>query len=397
MDIFDAAHYRGVRRPVGEAETLPAWCYTSPAFHAREVERIFTPGWHFVGRADEVPEPGSYLAVDTPLGPLVVMRDAGGRVGAFANACRHRGARLLEGRGHAQTIVCPYHAWTYGPDGRLLGAPGMHDRPGFQRGDWGLTAVRCEAWQGFLFVSFAGAGSGLLEHLGDLAGTLDSYGFDRMVCVRRIDYEVAANWKLLVENAMEEYHTGTVHHASLGQQHAVQEETRGHWDAIYIPQETSIAVLPGEAPPFPPVPGLAGRAAHGTYFTMLHPATQFACTQDCMWWLRVVPLGPARSRLEVGFCFPATTVARPDFREGLGRYMHRWETGIAEDNRICEAQQAGLASALRVAGPFALREPAVHRVNNWVLDQVLDGPGRPRAVAGAMPAGPACGAGPCAT
>jgi phenylpropionate dioxygenase-like ring-hydroxylating dioxygenase large terminal subunit len=179
---------------------------------------------------------------------------------------------------------------------------------------------------------------------------------------------------------MEEYHTGTVHHASLGQQHAVQVETRGHWDAIHIPQETSIAVLPGETPPFPPVSGLAGRAAHGTYFTMLHPATQFACTQDSMWWLRIVPLGPARSRLDVGFCFPRTTVARSDFEEGLKRYMHRWETGIAEDNRICEAQQAGLASALRRPGPFALREPAVHRLNNWVLDQVLDGPGRPRAV-----------------
>jgi phenylpropionate dioxygenase-like ring-hydroxylating dioxygenase large terminal subunit len=97
------------------------------------------------------------------------------------------------------------------------------------------------------------------------------------VCVRRLDYEVACNWKLLVENAMEEYHTGTVHHASLGQQYAVQEDTRGHWDAIHIPQETSIAVLPGEAAPFPPVPGLTGRAARGTYFTMLHPATQFAC------------------------------------------------------------------------------------------------------------------------
>ena len=58
VDLFDPEHYRGVRRPVGEAETLPAWCYTAPEFYAREVERIFVPGWHFVGRTDEVPEPG---------------------------------------------------------------------------------------------------------------------------------------------------------------------------------------------------------------------------------------------------------------------------------------------------------------------------------------------------
>jgi Rieske 2Fe-2S family protein len=98
-----------------------------------------------------------------------------------------------------------------------------------------------------------------------------------------------------------------------------------------------------------------------------------------MWWLRVLPLGPARSRLGVGFVFPRTTVARPDFADGVKRYFRRWETGIGEDNAICEAQQAGLASALRRPGPFALREPAVHRVNNWVLDQVLDGPARRRA------------------
>ncbi len=380
MDLFDPAHYARVRRPVAEAETLPAWCYTSPEFYAREVERIFSPGWHFVGRADEVPEAGSYLAVDTVPGPLLLLRDAGGRIGAFANTCRHRGARLLDGRGRCRTIVCPYHAWTYGPDGRLLGAPGMQDRPGFDRADWGLTPVRCQSWRGFVFVSFVERGPGLVEHFGDLAEKLDAYALDDLVCVRRLDYEVAANWKLLVENAIEEYHTGTVHHASLGQQHARQEPTRGHWDAIYIAQETSIAVLPGETPPFPPMAGLCGPAAHGTYFTILHPATQLACTQDCLWWLRVVPLGPTRSHLGVGFCFPRSTVARPDFGTGVTRYMRRWETGIAEDNAICEAQQAGLASRLRRPGPFALREPAVHRVNNWVLDQVLDEPGRPRAV-----------------
>ena len=222
MDIFDPAHYGGVRRPVGEAETLPAWCYTSPEFYAREVERIFTPGWHFVARTDELPEPGSYLAVDTAPGPLLLLRDGAGRVGVFANTCRHRGARLLDSHGRCRTIVCPYHAWTYGPDGSLLGAPGMQDRPGFDRAAWGLTPVRSESWQGFLFVRFSDRGPGLVEHFGDLAEKLGSYAFDQMVCVRRRDYDVACNWKLLVENAMEEYHTGTVHHASLGQQYAVQ-------------------------------------------------------------------------------------------------------------------------------------------------------------------------------
>ena len=360
--------------------SLPAWTYSDPEFFAAEKERVFAPSWQVVCHVSDVPEAGDWRSIEIIGESVIVVRQKDGGLRAFANTCRHRGTRLLDGRGRCRTIVCPYHAWTYGPDGSLLGAPGMQDRPGFDRADWGLTPVRSESWQGFVFVSFTDAGPGLVEHFGDLAEKLGSYDFDEMVCVRRLDYEVACNWKLLVENAMEEYHTGTVHYASLGQQYAVQEDTLGHWDAIHIPQETSIAVLPGETAPFPPVPGLTGRAARGTYFTMLHPATQFACTQDCMWWLRVVPLGPARARLEVGFCFPRTTVARADFEAGVKAYMHRWETGIAEDNAICEAQQAGLTSVLRQPGPFALREPAVHRLNNWVLDQVLDGPDRPRAV-----------------
>jgi len=131
--LLEPAHYAAVRLPVDRAETLPAWCYGSAEFYARESGRIFMLGWHFVGRADLVAASGDYLTADTPGGPLVLLRDAGGCLGVFANTCRHRGARLFDGGGSCRTIVCPYHSWTHGPDGGLLGAPGMHDRPGFDR------------------------------------------------------------------------------------------------------------------------------------------------------------------------------------------------------------------------------------------------------------------------
>ena len=188
---------------------------------------------------------------------------------------------------------------------------------------------------------------------------------------------------------MEEYHTGTVHHASLGQQHAVQEETRGHWDAIHIPQETSIAVLPGETAPFPHLPGLTGRPARGTYFTILHPATQLACTQDAMWWLRIVPARPRALAPRRRLRFPRTTVARPDFADGVKQYFHRWETGIAEDNAICEAQQAGLASALRRPGPVRApraRRPPASTTGCWTRCSTARGAGARCAICDPAPA-----------
>ena len=379
-DIFDPRHYAACRRPVLEAETLPAWCYTSPAFFEREQERVFARAWQYVGRSDEVPRPAGYRAVETVGGPVLLLRGEDGSLRAVANSCRHRGARLATGAAACRRLVCPYHAWTYRMDGRLAGAPGMAESAGFDAGSEELAPLRLESWAGFLFVCYDDTTPPLAYYLGDLTERLASYRFEDMVCVRRVDYEVAANWKLIAENAMEAYHTGSVHSASLGQQNARELATAGHWDAIQVLQDSSIAVLPGQSAPFAPVDGLSDEARAGTIFTTLHPNTQFACVQDCMWSLTFRPVAADRTVVEVGQYFPTSTVARDDFAEGAALYFTRWDTGIDEDNGICEAQQAGLTSTLRRPGRFSGRERAVHRLNGWLLDQVLDEPGAARRI-----------------
>lgn len=374
-NLFDPALYADVRRPLAEARTLPAWCYTSPEWHAREIERCFASTWSFVGHASEIAKAGDYLSVDLAVGPALVLRGSDDQLRGFVNSCRHRGSRLLaEGAGTIRrAIVCPYHSWTYGLAGELVGAPGMKATAGFRREDWGLVPLRLETWQGLMFVNADPAAPPLVDHLGDFAEKFACYAFADMAVARRSSYEVGCNWKLLAENAMEEYHTGTVHRGSLGQQHSVPEETRGAWDALYIPQATSIAVLPGETPPFPPIATLTGRPAAGSYFTMVYPNTQFACTQDCMWCVTFQPLAPERTRIKVGFCFPQDTLARPDFEHAAAKYFERWTVSIGEDNAIGEIQQQGLRTALRPPGPMAAREFAVHRVYQWLLDRMLDG------------------------
>jgi phenylpropionate dioxygenase-like ring-hydroxylating dioxygenase large terminal subunit len=373
--MFDPALYAEQLRPFGRSHSLPAWCYTAPGFHVREVERCFAPAWNFIGHASELDTPGSYLAADLVTGPVVALRGADGVLRAFANVCRHRGARLLaEGAGRLRAIACPYHAWTYDAAGRLIGAPRMKDVAGFDRADWGLVPLRLESWQGLLFVAGDAACPPLADYLGDFTIAMASHDLAAMRVVRRDSHDIACNWKLLAENALEEYHTGVVHRGSLGQQHSEPVETRGAWDAIFIPQATTIAVLPEDRSTLPPIAGLAGRAAHGTYFTIVYPNTQFALTQDCLWWLNFHPLGHDRTRLRLGFCFPAATVARADFAEQSAKYFRRWSAGIAEDNGVGPMQQAGLASAFHRPGPLAPPEFAVHRFQRWLLGRVLDGP-----------------------
>jgi choline monooxygenase len=153
--IFAPHHYRNVRRPTLEAETLPAWSYTSREFYEREVERIFRKEWNFVGRADEIPRRGDYNVFDLVGESVIVLRDRDDRLRAFANNCRHRGTRLLDGSGNCKSIACPYHAWVYALDGSLISSLGMEETSGFDPAAFGLIETRLEEWAGFLFVNFS--------------------------------------------------------------------------------------------------------------------------------------------------------------------------------------------------------------------------------------------------
>jgi phenylpropionate dioxygenase-like ring-hydroxylating dioxygenase large terminal subunit len=373
VDIFDPAHYAKARLPVLEAETLPPWCYTSQAFFDREVQRVFKTSWNFIGREDELPKPGDYAAYDLVGEPVLIVRDRSGVLRAFANSCRHRGTRLLDGTGNCRAIVCPYHGWAYGLNGDLLGAAGMEESTGFEKRNYGLQPIRLEVWDGFVFINFAAHGVGLREYLGDLPARLDSYRLGEMICVRRREYDLACNWKIYLENAMEDYHTPYVHRQSIGAQHTVPEESHGAWGGIHMAAEKTIAVLAediGHA--FPPIPSLEGKAAQGTYFLVLYPSTFFALTQDCMWWLQQFPDGPARTKVVVGSCFPREIAARTDFAEKAAFYYRRWDKSLPEDNAISERQQAGLRSSFASPGRLSVREPMVRDIANWLLDRVLD-------------------------
>ena len=376
-NMFDPKLYDAVRRPLGEASHLPAWCYTSEAFYRAEVERIFMRTWNFLGRADQLKKPGDYFTVEMTGIPLIVLRGADGKLSAFVNSCRHRGARLLTGEGSGRrTIACPYHAWVYGMDGSLLAAQGMDGIADFQLGDHGLQPVRLETWDGFVFVNFDAGADSLDEYLGDLPQRMASYDLGSMVTVRRKEYQIDCNWKLLTENSMEEYHTATVHRGSIGAQTLTYEKGRGQWEAGHLFSEKSVATLPGEKGGFPHIKSLTGNAATGTYFVLLNPCTTLALAQDSLMWLELYPLGAARTKLVVGSAFPRSTVERADFEEVVQIYYRRWDKSIPEDNWISEEQQRGLESPLSKTGRVSRFEPVVHSMANWILDRVLEVPGK---------------------
>ena len=372
MDVFDPKMYARAMRPLAEAETLPPWCYTSQEFYDAEVKEIFKKTWSFVGRVDEIPGPGDFITADLCNDSVIVVRDRENSINALANSCRHRGTRLVHGSGNCSLFSCPYHSWAYSLKGDLVATPGMEGVSDLDRGQYPLLRIRSEIWGGFIFVTANEKAAPLTKYLGNADETFSSYSFEDMRVARKKEYDLPCNWKLYIENAMEDYHTKTVHRVSIGTQVCSRVTSSPNWDAIHMPQETSVAVLPGEATPFPQIPTLRGKAAEGTYFAVIYPNWFFATTQDCMWWLHAQPRGPNRSIVTHGAVFPKDTISRQDFSAVVEKYYKRWDKSLPEDNEIAVLQQAGLNSSFARPGRLSLNEPIVHSMTQWVLDKVLD-------------------------
>src|SRR5262245_23601428 len=139
------------------SRTMPGEFYTSSNILAQEIETIFARDWSCVGRASRLERPGDYFLCTVAEESIIVVRDGQGTLRAFFNVCRHRGTRICRDEsGHfTETIQCPYHAWTYGIDGRLVGAPQMQEVEGFDKRDYPLHPAAIAEWEGFLFVSVA--------------------------------------------------------------------------------------------------------------------------------------------------------------------------------------------------------------------------------------------------
>lgn len=360
-------------QPINSARGMPAGFYTSPEIFALERQHILLKTWFFVCRQEQLAKPGDYRAFDSVGGPILVIRGKDGVLRAFANYCRHRGSILLEGTGNCSRIVCPYHAWSYLSDGTLYGCPDMADAEGFDRVENGLVPVRMENWAGFIFLNFDQNAPPLLTHLGDLPDRLASHRPETFRCTWTATLEPRCNWKLILENAMETYHTGVVHKDSVGAQQSRSLATRGQWHCIQVVSGRSIATLPGAPPPFPAIAGLDEDAQQGTYFTVIHPACQFAVAQDCLWWLNVLPIAHDRSRLEIGGCFPQAVVDAPGFAEKAAPYYERWEVVGREDVGILEKQQIALGSVLYKPGPLSWRDDQVQALSLWVMDRLPGG------------------------
>jgi Rieske 2Fe-2S family protein len=342
------------------ARTLPGRYYTAPEVLALEQERIFCRSWICVGRADALAAPGDYMLVEIAGESIIVLRDQSGERRAFYNVCRHRGTRLCEATSGklSETIQCPYHAWTYALDGRLIGAPHMHEAQGFDKKDYPLHAVALAEWEGFLFANLDPAAEPLARAFGRLAGRFARYNLPALRSVRRIEYEVRANWKLILQNFNECLHCPTIHPElttklpyTSGANDLVAGPFLGGYMEIKAPHES--ATISGRACALP-LGDLSAEDRHRAFYYALFPTMMLSLHPDYAVFYTVWPQAPLESRVVCEW------MVHPDAPAAAGYNIQDaeefWDRTNRQDWHICERSQLGVSSRAYSPGPYSPRE-----------------------------------------
>jgi Rieske 2Fe-2S family protein len=334
--------------------------YTSPEIFREELERIVLRKWICAGRASLIPAAGDYFvrAIDTE--SVIVVRGADGAVGAFHNLCRHRGTRLCEtDRGSfTNTIRCPYHAWTYGLDGRLLAATSMSAVAGFAVADYPLLPVAVAEWDGFVFLSLAESPEPFAASHAALMGRFERYHIAGLQSLRRIDYNVRANWKLIFENYNECYHCPSVHPRLVKLSPAnsgANDLTSGAFLGGYMevrPGFESMS-LSGKACGIPVGP-LPPEDMHRVYYYSLFPNMLLSLHPDYVMVHTLWPQSSDRTLIECEWLFHPASSENPEFDpdDAVGF----WDRTNREDWHICEQSLLGIASRAYRPGPYSPRE-----------------------------------------
>lgn len=375
MNIIDQAAHRFMSTDYKAASVLDADFYLSDEIFEQEKDKIFRPSWHMVCRIEDIPEKGDYFCDEFLGQKLFVLNSPDGEIRAFANVCRHRWSTLLEGKGKldrgGKAIVCPYHRWCYNFEGKLIGAPDVKGLERFSPDVWGLHKLRCQIWNGFVFVTLSDEAEEFESYIGGYDELVSPY-HNNLTCVRKTQYEINANWKGYIEVDMETYHTPSVHPGSIGVQNVEAVKPNAQYIGVYHECETTVALKPEERHMgFPHIDELSGKQSAGTYFCVILPSLFIVNTLDSMWWIHKVPKAVDTTEVRCGFSFPFSTTQRDDFEQVSKLYFNRWDTVIEEDNWIVEKQYQGITSnQFSTLGRYANSEPVVFDFDKWVVSKL---------------------------
>ncbi|OLC44924.1 MAG: hypothetical protein AUH43_17405 [Acidobacteria bacterium 13_1_40CM_65_14] len=393
--------------------TLPRRFYADPDFYRAELERFYVNRWICAGRADQIPKAGDYFTRTLGDDSVIVTRDGSGEIRALFNVCRHRGTRICEQpEGHfVERIQCPYHAWTYDLEGRLLAAP--HMPPGFSKEEYPLHRAGCEVWDGNIFLLLdpghllstgagaprhpntaaalgtppasartdadasprihtssaqRGRGRSLRDQLADLPERFSAWGMADLRLGRRIVYDVKANWKLIILNFNECLHCPNLHPALNKLHHYLGAENVAPTacycgGAMGFRENVETMSIDGRRRR-EYLPGLTESQRQQVVYYSIYPNFLLSLHPDYVMTHTLWPRAHNRTEIVCEWHFHPTELAKPDFQADDA--IEFWDVTNREDWWIAEQSQAGIQSRVYQPGPYSEREELL-----WSFDEIV--------------------------
>jgi len=387
--------------------SLPASYYTNPAHHQAELDQFFFGMWVHAGRADQLPRRGDYVLRDVAGESVIVARAEDDSIRAFYNVCRHRGTRLCEAPAGTfpGLIRCPYHAWCFDLSGRLIAAPQMDDSPHFRRDDYPLISPAVGLWDGHVFLNLSQTTSGYpatettefvrwvgaeqptartedqvscasLTHaksvsrnpasheaqLRDLPEKLRPWRMEDLRLAKRVVYDVAANWKLIIQNYSECLHCPGVHpalqrlsHFLAGENEPANPTYLGGWMDLREGVET--LSMDGKRH-HACLPGLGESDRRRVLYYAVLPNVLLSLHPNYLMTHTLWPRAVDRTEIDCEWHFHPDTLAAPDFRPD--NTVDFWDMTNRQDWHVCEQMQLGIKSRAYRPGPYSRREDLLY-------------------------------------
>lgn len=370
---------RRTAQPFGSgAKSLPQKYFVSAEIFTEEQRKIFSRQWLLVGHQSQIAKQGDYLLIEVGpssadsgvrgAGPesLIIIRGKDEQVRGFFNVCRHRGTRLIEcGNGQSSAgIQCPYHAWTYGLDGRLIGAPHMDEVPGFDKADYSLHSVDLRLFEGFMFLNLGKDSIAIEKWFAPLADKFAHWNLPNLRSAKRIEYDVGANWKLVFENYSECYHCPGVHPmlSKVSPYDSAENDlTEGPFLGGFMKiNKGKSLTMSGNACAI----SVGGKEAEGeaegegngerVFYYSIFPNMLLSMHPEYVMVHQLWPKSPERTLIVCDWLFHPDAFARSDFTPEDA--INFWDMTNRQDWHVCELSQQGIGSRAYRPGPYSSRE-----------------------------------------
>jgi phenylpropionate dioxygenase-like ring-hydroxylating dioxygenase large terminal subunit len=362
--------------------SLPGWLYFDPEFFEAEKKAFLRSAAQVVCHESEIAEAGEWRTLEYLGESVIVIRGDDGKVRAFSNVCRHRGSRLVDGTGGcAKVLTCPYHAWSYARDGRLVGVPHRNEYPGLKTEDHGLFPVALENWHGFLFVTLEDGAPSVAEMMAPYEQEVAPYRFEELRVMGRVTLRPRPlNWKTIGDNYSDHLHI-PVGHPGLtrlfGRNYRI--EAQDHVDRMegdLVEKESVNSAERAYQRMLPRVGHLPETHQRKWLYYKLFPNVAFDIYPDQVDFMQFLPVSATETVIrEISYAVP------DDRREmKAARYLN-WRINRrvnAEDTELITRVQLGMQSGSYSAGPLGTSEVCLRsfakKLRNMIPEARLDSP-----------------------